>query len=158
MTIIIKNKETLIIDEFKFKCSVGKKGFTKNKTEGDYKTPVGTFDLGNIFSDESLLETLNNCIPPTFITGIKVIAMIIIPIPPNHWRIALQSKILFGISFKLEIIVEPVVVIPDILSKNAFVNQKFKFEKMKGNEPNIAILNQDKAVRRNACCKVSLFS
>ena len=49
MTIIIKNKETLLIDEFKFKCSVGKKGFTKNKTEGDYKTPVGTFDLGNIY-------------------------------------------------------------------------------------------------------------
>ena len=49
MTIIIKNKETLLIDEFKFKCSIGKKGFSKNKTEGDYKTPVGIFDLGNIY-------------------------------------------------------------------------------------------------------------
>ena len=49
MTIIIKNKETLLIDEFKFKCSVGKKGFSKNKTEGDYKTPIGIFDLGNIY-------------------------------------------------------------------------------------------------------------
>ena len=51
MTIIIKNKETLLIDEFKFKCSIGKKGFSKNKTEGDYKTPVGIFDLGknNLF-------------------------------------------------------------------------------------------------------------
>ena len=49
MTIIIKNKETLLINEFKFKCSVGKKGFSKNKTEGDYKTPVGIFDLGYIY-------------------------------------------------------------------------------------------------------------
>ena len=49
MTIIIKNKETLLIDEFKFKCSVGKKGFSKNKIEGDYKTPVGIFDLGYIY-------------------------------------------------------------------------------------------------------------
>ena len=49
MTIIIKNKETLLIDEFKFKCSVGKRGFSKNKIEGDYKTPVGIFDLGYIY-------------------------------------------------------------------------------------------------------------
>jgi len=49
MTIIIKNKETLLFDEFKFKCSVGKKGFSKNKIEGDYKTPVGIFDLGYIY-------------------------------------------------------------------------------------------------------------
>ena len=49
MTIIIKNKETLLIDEFKFKCSVGQKGFSKNKIEGDYKTPVGIFNLGYIY-------------------------------------------------------------------------------------------------------------
>ena len=49
MTIIIKNKETLLIDEFKFKCSVGKRGFSKNKIEGDNKTPVGIFDLGDIY-------------------------------------------------------------------------------------------------------------
>ena len=33
---------------------------------------------------ESLLDILNNCIPPTFIIGIRVIAITIIPIPPNH--------------------------------------------------------------------------
>ena len=116
-----------------------------------------SFDLGNIFSDESLFEILNNCIPPTFIIGINVMAIIIIPIPPNHWRIARQSNILFGISFKLEIMVDPVVVIPDILSKNAFVKEKFKSEKMNGREPNIATLNHDKAVSRNACCNVNLL-
>ena len=43
MTIILKNKYTLKVDEFLFKCSVGKNGFTKNKVEGDKKTPKGTF-------------------------------------------------------------------------------------------------------------------
>ena len=56
MTIIIKNKETLLIDEFRFKCSVGKEGFSRNKREGDYKTPVGIFDLGNIYYRSDRLE------------------------------------------------------------------------------------------------------
>ena len=43
-----------------------------------------SLDFGRIFSEVSLLEILNNCIPPTFIIGIKVIAITIIPIPPNH--------------------------------------------------------------------------
>ena len=49
MTIIIKNKDTLIFKEFKFKCCVGKKGFSKFKNEGDKKTPIGTFALGNLY-------------------------------------------------------------------------------------------------------------
>tara|TARA_B100000674_G_scaffold169822_1_gene137068 strand:+ start:612 stop:1109 length:498 start_codon:yes stop_codon:yes gene_type:complete len=56
MTIIIKNKETLLINEFKFRCSVGKMGFSKNKTEGDYKTPIGIFDLGNIYYRSDRIE------------------------------------------------------------------------------------------------------
>jgi hypothetical protein len=63
-----------------------------------------------------------------------------------------------GISSRFEIIVDPVVVIPDILSKKAFTNEKFKSEKINGNDPNIAILNQDRAVRRKACCRVSFLS
>ena len=35
MTIFVKNKHTLQIDKFKFKCCVGKKGLTSNKKEGD---------------------------------------------------------------------------------------------------------------------------
>ena len=49
MTIIIKNKETLLIDDFKFKCSIGKKGFSRHKKEGDSRTPIGTFKLGEIY-------------------------------------------------------------------------------------------------------------
>ena len=49
MLIHLKNKETLQIDLFKFKCSTGKKGLTKNKKEGDMKTPKGIFSLGHLF-------------------------------------------------------------------------------------------------------------
>ena len=49
MTILIKNKHTLQIDEFKFKCCIGKKGLTKYKKEGDKKTPIGTFEIENLY-------------------------------------------------------------------------------------------------------------
>ena len=49
MTIFIKNKYTLQIDEFKFRCCIGKKGSTKHKKEGDKKTPIGTFEIENIY-------------------------------------------------------------------------------------------------------------
>ena len=49
MQIIIKNKDTLLYDEFKFKCSVGKKGITSKKIEGDFKTPKGSYSLGSIY-------------------------------------------------------------------------------------------------------------
>jgi L,D-peptidoglycan transpeptidase YkuD (ErfK/YbiS/YcfS/YnhG family) len=49
MTILVKNKHTLQIDEFKFKCCIGKKGFTRIKKEGDQKTPKGTFGIGNLY-------------------------------------------------------------------------------------------------------------
>jgi len=49
MTIILKNKYTLLIDDFFFKCSIGKNGLTKTKIEGDKKTPKGTFGLENVY-------------------------------------------------------------------------------------------------------------
>ena len=49
MTILIKNKHTLQVDEFKFKCSIGKKGSTINKNEGDKKTPKGIFEIENLY-------------------------------------------------------------------------------------------------------------
>ncbi len=49
MTILVKNKHTLQIDEFKFKCCIGKKGSTINKKEGDKKTPKGTFSIENLY-------------------------------------------------------------------------------------------------------------
>ena len=48
-------------------------------------------------------------------------------------------------------IVEPVVVIPDILSKKESVIDRFIEESKKGIEPKTAMLNQDKAVSKKAC-------
>jgi len=97
-----------------------------------------------------LLEILNNCIPPTFIIGIRVIAITIIPMPPSHCSIPLHSNIDFGASFKLVIMVEPVVVIPDILSKKESVIDKSNIEKINGKLANIAIDIQDRAVNKKA--------
>ena len=49
MIIKLKNKDTLNVGEFKLKCCIGKKGLSKNKIEGDFKTPVGKFKLGNLY-------------------------------------------------------------------------------------------------------------
>ena len=49
MTLILKNKQTLTIDSFSFRCSVGKNGFSKKKIEGDKKTPKGIFKLENLY-------------------------------------------------------------------------------------------------------------
>ncbi len=49
MRITLKNKYTLKIDDFKFKCCIGKNGLKKNKIEGDKSTPKGTFNLGALY-------------------------------------------------------------------------------------------------------------
>ena len=49
MQLILKNKNTLLLGEFKFKCSIGKNGSTANKIEGDKKTPKGIYSLGPLF-------------------------------------------------------------------------------------------------------------
>jgi len=49
MTILVKNKHTLQIEEFKFKCCIGKNGATRNKKEGDKKTPKGTYKIENLY-------------------------------------------------------------------------------------------------------------
>ena len=49
MIIHVPNKNTLIIDEFKLKCSVGKSGLNSNKKEGDHSTPKGLFNLRKLY-------------------------------------------------------------------------------------------------------------
>ena len=56
MTILIKNKHTLQIDKFKFKCCIGKNGLTRKKKEGDKKTPRGTFKIENLYFRKDRLE------------------------------------------------------------------------------------------------------
>ena len=49
MILKVKNKDTLLVDDFIFKCSTGKKGLKKSKKEGDKCTPIGLFSLGKIY-------------------------------------------------------------------------------------------------------------
>jgi len=49
MIIHVKNKNTLIIDDFIFRCCVGKNGLNTNKKEGDYSTPKGLFSLKKLY-------------------------------------------------------------------------------------------------------------
>ena len=65
MTIFVKNKHTLQIDDFKFTCCIGKKGSTNNKIEGDKKTPKGTYEIEKLyFRDDRMKKplTLLKCI------------------------------------------------------------------------------------------------
>ena len=65
MTIFVKNKHTLEIEEFKFKCCIGKRGTTSNKKEGDKKTPKGSFKIGNLYYRKDRKEkpsTILKCI------------------------------------------------------------------------------------------------
>ena len=52
MIIHVKNKNTLIIDDFILKCCVGRNGLTLNKKEGDYSTPKGLFKLKKLYFRE----------------------------------------------------------------------------------------------------------
>lgn len=66
MTIFLKNKHTLQIDDFYLRCCIGKNGITKRKKEGDYKTPSGIFKIGKLYfrkdrikKPKTLLKTKN---------------------------------------------------------------------------------------------------
>jgi len=65
MTILVKNKHTLQLDEFKFKCCIGKNGSTNNKIEGDKKTPKGIFKIEKLYYREDRIKkplTLLKCV------------------------------------------------------------------------------------------------
>tara|TARA_B110000444_G_C18562114_1_gene465323 strand:+ start:32 stop:520 length:489 start_codon:yes stop_codon:yes gene_type:complete len=49
MIIHVKNKNTLIIDDFNLKCCVGKNGLNLRKKEGDNSTPKGLFSLEKLY-------------------------------------------------------------------------------------------------------------
>ena len=67
MIILLKNKYTIQIDDFIFKCSIGKNGVSKFKKEGDLKTPKGTFEIENLYYRKDRLEK-----PKTKLKCIKI--------------------------------------------------------------------------------------
>ena len=57
MIIHVPNKNTLIIEGFRLKCCIGKKGFNSNKKEGDYSTPKGLFNLKKLYFRKDRIGT-----------------------------------------------------------------------------------------------------
>ena len=67
MNLILKNNNTLLLDDFKFKCVIGKNGRSFDKKEGDLKTPKGTFSLGPLFYRKDKFTN-----PPTKLSKIPI--------------------------------------------------------------------------------------
>ena len=67
MTIFLKNKHTLQIDDFYFKCSIGKNGLSRKKIEGDKKTPRGTFGIEHLYYRSDRIK-----LPHTYLKTIKI--------------------------------------------------------------------------------------
>ena len=59
MRIIVKNNNTLLYDDFKFKCVLGKRGSSFKKIEGDKKTPKGIYNLGPVYYREDRISKIN---------------------------------------------------------------------------------------------------
>ena len=48
MLILLKNKYTLQVESFFFKCVIGLNGTSKRKKEGDKITPKGIYEIENL--------------------------------------------------------------------------------------------------------------
>jgi len=68
MIIYVKNKDTLIIDDFRLKCCVGKNGLNIKKKEGDYTTPKGLFALNKLYYRKDRVGHINCKIKKKIIT------------------------------------------------------------------------------------------
>ena len=63
MLIRLKNKDTLRIDEFSFKCCIGKKGLKTKKVEGDLATPKGTYLLKKLYYRSDKFKKIETSLP-----------------------------------------------------------------------------------------------
>ena len=63
MLIRLKNKDTLNIDEFSFKCTIGKNGLKSKKVEGDFCTPKGSFLLKKLYYRSDRFKKIITVLP-----------------------------------------------------------------------------------------------
>ena len=68
MIIYVKNKNTLIIDEFQLRCAIGKNGLNSKKIEGDYTSPKGLFNLTKLYFRKDRVGSVNCKIKKKIIT------------------------------------------------------------------------------------------
>ena len=57
---IIINKRILKYKGHKFRCSIGKSGFSRSKEEGDFTTPKGVFKLGTLYFRKDRIKSLKS--------------------------------------------------------------------------------------------------
>ena len=57
MHILLKNKK-IIFNNYRLKCSIGKRGITSCKSEGDKKTPRGVFKFKSVFFRKDRIKNL----------------------------------------------------------------------------------------------------
>ena len=57
---IIINKRILKYKGHKFRCSIGKSGFSRSKEEGDFTTPKGVFNLGALYFRKDRIKSLKS--------------------------------------------------------------------------------------------------
>ena len=60
MLISLKNKYTLKVGDFSFKCVIGKNGISRNKIEGDKKTPKGLFNIENLYFRKDRIKKIQS--------------------------------------------------------------------------------------------------
>ena len=89
-------------------------------------------NLGRGLSDLSELSILNNCIPPILKKGSKISPNESMPRPPTHCIKALHKRIGRSKLNISDIIVEPVVVSPEVASNKASTKLKFADELANG--------------------------
>lgn len=113
--------------------------------------------LGRTFSlSESSARKI--CIPPTLRNGSTDIAMMMIPIPPSHCRIARQRRIPGGAVSRPVMTVEPVVVIPDMASKKESVKFKSIALILKGSDAKRASEHHTEVIKRKACLTLTFLT
>jgi L,D-peptidoglycan transpeptidase YkuD (ErfK/YbiS/YcfS/YnhG family) len=57
--IIVSRNKILHYNKKIYRCSIGLNGFTKNKIEGDKKTPIGIYSIGKLFVRTDRIKNLN---------------------------------------------------------------------------------------------------
>ena len=68
MIIHLKNKQTLQLDDFYFKCSIGENGISHKKKEGDKKTPKGIFYLEHLYFRKDKIKEIKTSLKKVIIT------------------------------------------------------------------------------------------
>ena len=82
-------------------------------------------------------------------------ATTMIPIPPSHCRIPRHKSSPLGMSSRPDRTVDPVVVRPDMASKNASVKLDCVSPSIKGSAPKTGNIAQTPVVSKNVCCSDS---